>query len=497
MFKLNEKNLLIFFLLLFMSSVGVVYFSMNEHAKQEANKRIETILDQHKALHSYVENIQKPVIYKLKSEGLLYDEFFDPKLLSFTYIARNIHQTYKEKKIKDNQESYSYKLASNNPRNPLNKAMPFEKEILDKFNSKEIKEYDAIVEEKSRKYYYKALPLSPNKLSCMKCHSTPDVAPQEMVKMYGDGGYGEKVGDIRAMISLKIPMTEIYKESTKQFFIITIMILVLLISFYILIVRITKQKRLLQDEMQKNIQKDAVIAQQSKMVALGEMIGNIAHQWRQPLSIMSTASSGIKLQKEMGVLTDKSLIETMDTITATAENMSKTIEDFRDFLQGDDSRIVFNLSEEIEKCLEIEDGIIKQNSINIIKSLDDAIYVNNLPHGLSQSVVNIINNAKDAMLNIKDEKNRLLFIETKQEEENISITFKDSGGGIAEDIIDKVFDPYFTTKHQSQGTGLGLHMTYQIVTENMHGKVSVSNINYTYNSKEYYGAIFTILLPNN
>ena len=231
------------------------------------------------------------------------------------------------------------------------------------------------------------------------------------------------------------------------------------------------------------------------MVAMGEMIGNIAHQWRQPLSLISSASSSIKLEKELNILSDDKLIKTIDKITFTAHHMSKTIDDFRDFLKGDDKKTYFNLAKEIDKCLAIEEGILKQNSINVIKSLDDTINLNNLPHGLSQSLVNIINNAKDIMVETMDKYSRFLFIEAKKETDKVVITLKDSGGGIPEDIIGKVFEPYFTTKHQSQGTGLGLHMAYKIITENMNGSIIVSNETYTFNDNEYTGAKFTITLP--
>ena len=245
---------------------------------------------------------------------------------------------------------------------------------------------------------------------------------------------------------------------------------------------------------EQNRENQKLMHQQSKMLAIGEMIGNIAHQWRQPLSVISTTATGIKVLKEFDTLTDEQLINSVDKIDSTAQQMSKTIDDFRDFLKGDNKTTAFNLTKEINKCLEIEDEIIKQNSIKIIKDLDETITLDNLPHGLSQSLVSIINNAKDVMLKTQDKDNRFLFIETKQQYNKIYITLKDSGGGIDEDIISKIFEPYFTTKHQSQGTGLGLHMTYQIITENMHGKIEVNNKKYIYNEKEYKGAEFLIIL---
>ncbi|MEA3353580.1 MAG: transporter substrate-binding domain-containing protein [Campylobacterota bacterium] len=250
------------------------------------------------------------------------------------------------------------------------------------------------------------------------------------------------------------------------------------------------------EEIEKNRQQEAILIEQSKMVALGEMIGNIAHQWRQPLSMITTSASGALVEKEMEILTDEKLVYYLDNINTVSQHLSKTIDDFRDFLKYDNKKVLFNLSEEIEKCLRIEETIIKQNNIQVIKSLDSNITLKNLSHGLSQSMINIINNAKDAMLKeINNDNDRLLFISSKIKDNAVVITLKDNGGGIPQDIISRIFEPYFTTKHQSQGTGLGLHMTYKIITDNMGGKIVAENVTYIYKENQYSGAQFVIYLP--
>ena len=497
MFNINQKSTIYIFILTFLVASSILYYSiMIVNAQEEANKRIETILEQHKALHSYIENKQKPVIYELKNQGKLHNDYFNPNLLSFTYIARNIHEIYKEKKEAKKQEAYQYKLASINPRNTLNKATEFESKILEKFKTKQIKEYHTIINEKGKKYYYKAIPLDPNKASCMRCHSVPEAAPEQMIKMYGvKGGFGEKIGETRAMISLKIPMTEVYESSFKLFLFLSLMIFVILSIFYILIHRIIKQKKLLEIAIKNNTQKDAILAEQSKMGALGEMIGNIAHQWRQPLSVISTASTGILLQKQLGTLNEEQLCDSLKKINETTQHMSQTIDSFRDFIKGDSKKIKFNLKEEINNCLIIEDGIINQNNIKVIKDLDESIEITNNPHGLTQSLVNIINNSKDALLTARESNERLLFISTIKKENAVDILIKDNADGINSEIINKIFEPYFTTKHKSQGTGLGLHMTYKLVTENLNGKITVKNTKITYEQNQYNGAEFTISLP--
>ena len=239
---------------------------------------------------------------------------------------------------------------------------------------------------------------------------------------------------------------------------------------------------------------ERLIAEQSKLVAMGEMIGNIAHQWRQPLSVISTASTGLKIQKEYSTLTDQQFYETCDAINNNAQYLSRTIDDFRDFIKGDRKAIDFKLSDDIESFLHLVEGSIKSNDIKIIKDLEKDITINGYPNELAQCFINIFNNSKDAFKENKID-DRLFFISTDLQANKVIITFKDSAGGIPEDILPKVFEPYFTTKHQSQGTGLGLHMTYNLIVDGMGGAIDVHNLTYEYEGKKYTGAEFTITLP--
>ncbi|MEA3553897.1 MAG: cache domain-containing protein [Campylobacterota bacterium] len=250
----------------------------------------------------------------------------------------------------------------------------------------------------------------------------------------------------------------------------------------------------IKEEVAKSTQQEKILQEQAKMVAMGEMIGNIAHQWRQPLSIISTAATGMKVKKEYGISDEKEELKMLDSINESAQHLSQTIDDFRDFLKGDSAKKSFFINDIIEKTFIIEEAVIKNNNIDIIKDLDDDIEIFNLPHGLLQSCVNIINNAKDVLKDL-DDKDRYIFITTKILSNKIKIEIKDTGGGIPDDIITKIFEPYFTTKHKSQGTGLGLHMTYNIINQNMGGTISVRNENFEYKDESYTGAIFTITLP--
>lgn len=228
--------------------------------------------------------------------------------------------------------------------------------------------------------------------------------------------------------------------------------------------------------------RENLLIQQSKMASLGEMIGNIAHQWRQPLSLISTAASGMKLQKEFDQLDDTTFTETIDNITNTTKFLSQTIDDFQNYLKEDKIKKEFNVNSSINKILSMLKGSFKNHDINIILDLNEGLFIDSYENELNQAILNILNNAKDALLDI-EKTNRYIHIKTHKEAEKIIIEIIDNAGGIKESILNKIFEPYFTTKHKSQGTGLGLYMTHKIITTSMNGEIKITNVSHKFNDK--------------
>ena len=262
-------------------------------------------------------------------------------------------------------------------------------------------------------------------------------------------------------------------------------------------IQMSKINKTLEKNIQKSVEdirkKDEMLNEQSKMAAMGEMLENIAHQWRQPLSVISTGASGIKLQKEFDTLSDDDLELALTGILNNASYLSKTIDDFREFIKGDKEKTLFNLSENINKNIGILQGVLTMYNIKIVLDCDDDIVISSYPNELTQSFINFVNNAKDAFEENKLE-SKFIFISTKKENEKVIIKIKDNAGGIPENIITKIFEPYFTTKHKSRGTGLGLHITYNLIIDGMGGLIEVNNITYKYDDEEYNGAEFIITL---
>jgi len=241
--------------------------------------------------------------------------------------------------------------------------------------------------------------------------------------------------------------------------------------------------------------KEHLLNQQSKMASMGEMMSNIAHQWRQPLTSISISASSIKLSQELDMLDENEIDEQMDNIIQSTVFLSDTINDFQNFLNNKNTTETFNVQDVVSQVLTLVEGNIKSHSINIIEEYQHKNKMFGIKNELIQSVLNIINNAKDALITGKD---KVVKISTFEDEKNefTTLSIHDSAGGIPKDIINKIFEPYFTTKHQDQGTGLGLYMTYKMIVDHMSGKLEVSNEKFTLEEKEYFGANFKITIPN-
>ena len=246
-------------------------------------------------------------------------------------------------------------------------------------------------------------------------------------------------------------------------------------------------------EIQKNEEKNRILIQQSRMASMGEMLENIAHQWRQPLSTISVAASGMEVKKEFSTLSDEEFFEGINHIKKSTVYLSNTIDDFRTFFIKEKKTSQMNIKNAIEKALELMGNTFMQQRINLVKNIEE-IEILSLENELIQVLMNIFVNAKDALKQtLGDEK--YIIIDVFKKEDNLIIQIKDSAKGIDEKIIDKIFEPYFTTKHKFKGTGIGLYMSKLLVEKHLKGSIKTSNTEFTFMDKIHKGALFEIILP--
>ncbi|MFY4795830.1 ATP-binding protein [Aliarcobacter butzleri] len=244
-----------------------------------------------------------------------------------------------------------------------------------------------------------------------------------------------------------------------------------------------------QIETSKQKEQEQLLIQQTRLAAMGEMIGNIAHQWRQPLNALGLVLQNLKFSYDMGELDEKMMDKSINKADMLTKNMSKTIDDFRNFFKPNKSKEKFGINQNINKAIELVESTFEHHNIKLEKNFSsDELEFHGFPNEFSQVILNILTNAKDAIIENKI-LNPLVIVETKIENDNICISIKDNANGIDENIVNKIFEPYFTTKDEGKGTGIGLYMSKIIIENNMNGKIEVYNLEK--------GANFIIKLPIN
>lgn len=238
-------------------------------------------------------------------------------------------------------------------------------------------------------------------------------------------------------------------------------------------------------EIKERTKQEQLLIQQSKLASMGNMIGNIAHQWRQPLAELNAVLMNIQVKKEHEDLSDEFFEESMDECDILLSHMSNTISDFQNFFKPSKEKTKFSLEKECANASFIIESSLKYNQIAFELNIDQDCEVIGYPREFAQAVLNILSNAKDVLIE-REIENPYIKLSLKQGKKYALVIIEDNGGGMSEEVKERLFEPYFTTKHASQGTGIGLYMSKIIIEANMHGFINVDN------SEQ--GAIFTIKL---
>lgn len=248
----------------------------------------------------------------------------------------------------------------------------------------------------------------------------------------------------------------------------------------------TELENKIQQETVARLEQERILMQQSRMAAMGEMIGAIAHQWRQPLNALGIMIQDLKYIQRDGELTQETLENTIKKSMNIIKFMSKTIDDFRGFFKADKTPTSIVVAERVRHSTELLSAQLASYGITLEIKGDTEVELSCIANEFEQVILNLVNNAKDVLIsnNIREP---LINIDIYKQANTISIAVSDNGGGISPDIIDKIFDPYFTTKGPDKGTGMGLYMSKIIVETHMNGNLTAQNSDS--------GAIFTIELP--
>jgi signal transduction histidine kinase len=219
---------------------------------------------------------------------------------------------------------------------------------------------------------------------------------------------------------------------------------------------------------------------------MGEMIGNIAHQWRQPLSAVAAIVQDIEDAYEYDELDEKYLQNSVEKTMKQLSYMSRTIDDFRNFFKPNKGKKQFSIQQTLEDTINFVEKSFSYHNIKIQFEVKQDSTVQGFPNEYSQTVLNILNNSKDAIVENKIPAGQVKIVADVTDKGQSIVKISDNGCGIPDKVMEKIFDPYFSTKDQGKGTGIGLYMAKMIIEENMGGKIRATN--------QENGACFTITL---
>lgn len=263
-------------------------------------------------------------------------------------------------------------------------------------------------------------------------------------------------------------------EDTDKIFVFVIVFSDMVILLMLYFASKNNLMKILNDKKAKEIEN--LMNKQARTIALADMIGNVAHHWRQPLSVITTAISGLKILSEIkGSISEKEISEANDIILKTAQTLSKTIDVFKDFTNNGKEKEYFNISKTVYKSVELSKITYPDSNLDFEFSMNETLFINGVESELSKVIVNILNNSYESFHKEKIENRKILF-SLEEIENKIHLKISDNAGGINDSIIDRLFDPYFTTKHKFQGTGLGLFICARIIIDHFNGNIICKNI---------------------
>jgi C4-dicarboxylate-specific signal transduction histidine kinase len=231
-------------------------------------------------------------------------------------------------------------------------------------------------------------------------------------------------------------------------------------------------------EISSRQEKEHLLFQQSRMAAMGEMIGAIAHQWRQPLNVIGLIIQNLQMAYEYGELNKERFKNAVATAMWQVNFMSKTIDDFRNFFKPAKAKELFEVRKVVDETISLMKAQLQNNYIDVeVIAKKEGLVINGYPNEFKHVLLNLINNAKDAILVRKAKENckSKITIQISEKADKVILKVRDTGGGVPEDIMNKIFDPYFTTKDEGSGTGIGLYISKTMIERNMGGQLTLQN----------------------
>lgn len=465
-------------LIVFVLLVISIFISCRQLAIHEGEKNLENFLLTHRAIRYFVETVQKEEIYRLQREKLLYPEYFSPRLLSSTFIARGIKDQQNHEREQKGLEPLYFKFAASNPRNPINQADSAELELLRRFNDRKLNQYKAVVNTEAGGFLYYALPVAENRESCLHCHGDPAEAPAEMLEEYGsEAGFHEKLGDIRAFMSVRYPLSALLQGAHRialtlsaAAFLVVAGAVTLLCLFF--------RNMAAQELMAVRLRKA------QKMESIGLLAGGVAHDLNNILAGIINYPE-ILLRK---LPEDSNLKNPLLAMQQSGQRAAAVVADLLTMARAVSMRMDnHDLNQLVRNYLQSAEFNKLKSCSNVDFALDldpHVLPVFCSPIHIEKCLLNLLANAYEAVceqgscrlstgarLMNAEEAGRYNAAAGKY----CFIQVTDTGKGIPAEHLEHIFEPFYSTKKMGKsGSGLGLAVVWNAVKEHQ-GIVTVES----------------------
>ena len=441
------------FIFVYLLISALVLNFYNNLAMKDAKKEAYYVLESINSVREYIAGVQRPLIEQLKHDGIIKEDFFDERLLSSSYISREIYNIQKKKYNLD----FDYKLVAMAPLNKAHEPNEFEAQVLRGFKENKFSEFSKIIKDENGSQFFVGLPIKNQNTSCLACHNS-ESAPKQMLDRYEiSNGKISEASEMMAMLSFKIPLRAIFSYHLKE---VVIIMSAIAFVFGIFLLLVYKMHR--RGEESKR-QTEQLMIHQSRLASMGEMIGNISHQWKQPLAQISSALINLELYQERKKLDEAKIYEFIEETSKQINFMSETVDDFKNFFKPNTLKREFSADEVINQTIKILNASLKKYQIEMDIDIRENFTIFANFNEIIQILINIINNAKDAFKQ-SYVKPRVIKIYTFIKDNRKNLCVQNNAGAIKASFLKVIFEPHFSTKES--GSGLGLYMSRLIASKN-------------------------------
>lgn len=463
----NLVKLALFPFLAMVAVAGILYYAISTFFINDAEDKVRNVLFSHRGLHRYIQEVMHPAFYKAREHGAVAKEFYSPELFSSSYIVRLLHGFYNEELDKDGLPKIYYKMASNNPRNPVNRADQLESSLIRYFNeNRDVREYRRVVTIDGKKYLYYAIPFLVTNQACLRCHGKREDAPPGLQALYpGQGGFNERSGVIRAIESIRMPIGQeistafILTCSLSGGFVATL----LLLLFNARLRSMVRSKTAnLEKEVHERKEREAEL--EVKNAELERFTYTVSHDLKSPLITIKGFAGA--LAKNVATGRHDRMESDLRRITDAADKMTALLNDLLELSRI--GRIInpataVDMTDLAKEVLEQLAGpIAGQEAETAVQPGMSTVHADRRRVG--EVLQNLVENALKYM---GDQSRPRIEIGERQEGDERVFFVRDNGIGIEERYHETIFGLFNKLQAQTEGTGIGLALARRIIE--LHG----------------------------